>query len=80
MEMRAKLGDLGITFIQEYEILEKRNLLMSIISEPKTKRVTNKHKVLWKKDANQNGLISVEFDIANRKLKNVCEDKSQFVD
>ena len=54
-ELRARIGDLGLTYQQKYKENQNFN--------------TNEHKVLWKREPEGTDFIEVKLDIANAKLK-----------
>lgn len=58
-ELKASIGDLGLTFLQKY----KENLKIAM----------NEHKVLWKREPEGTDFIEVNLDIANTKLKGVMK-------
>ena len=54
-ELRASIGDLGLTYLQKYK--ENQNIIMG------------EHKVLWKREPEGTDFIEVNLDISNTKLR-----------
>ena len=80
MHLKATLGDLGVTFIQKFE-KEAPSSKLGLLSGLKKQLVTNEHKIVWSQQASDDQpLLTVGFELANRKLRSICEDKSKFID